>query len=950
VLGARASHGEHLASGDVLNTAARLQTAAPVDGILVGEQTFRATERVIEYREHEPVAARGKARPVPVWEVVQARARLGIDVEQAPVSPLVGRERELSLLREAFARAREDREPQLVTLLGVPGIGKSRVVYELSRIADRDPGLVIWRQGRCLPYGDGVAFWALGEIVKAQAGILESDSSAAAERKLAHAVAALVPEPDAGWVERSLRPLVGRGEERPQAARLEAFAAWRRFIEAITERGPAVLVFEDLHWADPGLLDFLDELAEFTRGVALLLVCTARPELLSKRPHWGAARTNSITLSLPPLSTAEATQLVHQLLERAVLAGELQTALVERAGGNPLYAEEFARLLRERTDTVSIPETVQGIIAARLDALAPDHKRLLQDAAVLGKVFWAGAVAALGEPSADVLDHGLRELERRELIRRERRSSVTHEVEYAFRHVLVRDVAYAQIPRAERSQRHVRAAEWIAALGRPDDHAELLAQHYLQALEYARASGRDVTAFMEPAFTALSEAGERALALGAYGSAARYFESALELTPADSAEHAQVLFRYGKARYLVDGTGEDALERAIEALRPIDRETAARAVRLLSQLTYWRGDRTAALERLAEVDELLAELPDSIVHVETLVYRASRQMVAGDPEGAIQLARAALERLDGVDRPDLRAWTLNVIGTSRVALGDEGGMADLERAIEIGRQGHAIEDLLVALNNRDECRVRIGVLRQLDQGIAERQRTMQELGSTANTREFLLDTRVSAAYFAGRWNDALLLVERFAAGLADGATHYLEAMRALRALIWLARDQPREARADVERAVAVATMSQDPQVLAPSLCVRAFLRLSDGALDAAHADFEELLTLGESRIDGLRTETPTLAWLAIDLGRVPDARKVLARMRSRRWAAVGNAILAGEAGRAADLLHEIGHLPEEAYARLRAGGADVHRALAFYESVDATRYIRVAESQLAASA
>ena len=253
-----------------------------------------------------------------------------------------------------------------------------------------------------------------------------------------------------------------------------------------------MLVFEDLHWADDGLLDFLDELLEWTTGVPLLVVSTAVPELLSRRAGWGGGRTNALTLSLPPLSTEETARLVHELLERAVLAVELQRALIERADGNPLYAEEFARMVAERGGAESaVPETVQGIIAARLDALAPEHKRLLQHAAVVGKVFWAGAVDALSGSAPQEVEAGLRELQRRELVRRERRSSVAGEDEYAFRHVLIRDVAYGQIPRANRAERHRAAAEWIARLGRPEAHGELVAYHYLEALEYARAAGLD---------------------------------------------------------------------------------------------------------------------------------------------------------------------------------------------------------------------------------------------------------------------------------------------------------------------------------------------------------------------------------------------------------------------------------------------------------------------------
>jgi predicted ATPase/class 3 adenylate cyclase len=955
VLSANPAQGEHLASGDVLNTAARLQSGAPVDGILVGEQTYRATERVIEYREHDPVEAKGKAEPVPVWEVVQARSRFGVDVEQTPSTALVGRERELRLLTEAFERAREEREPQLITLVGVPGIGKSRIVYELSRVADADPGLVTWRQGRCLPYGEGVSFWALGEMVKAQAGILESDGPETAEAKLAAAAATLIAAEDAGWVLRWLRPLIGLGgEERSQSARAESFMAWRRFLEGVAERGPAVLVFEDLHWADDGLLDFLDELTEWATGVPLLIVCTARPELLAKRPAWGGGRTNALTLSLPPLSANETAHLVHDLLSRAVLPSEVQQAVLERAGGNPLYAEEFARMVAERgTDDVAVPESVQGIIASRLDALGPEHKRLLQNAAVVGKVFWAGALAALDGDAREDLERKLRELERREMIRRERKSSVVNELEYAFRHVLIRDVAYAQIPRAERSVRHRGAAEWIASLGRPEDHAELVAQHYLEALEYARAAGGDTSDFATQALAALGEAGERALALGAYPTAVRYFRAALELVPADDPHRGELLYRCGRALFWGTNTGHQELEEAVRRLRPSDPETAARAALLLSRLEWIRGDRAVVLRWLTEVDDLLEELPSSVVRVEALLVRSALEMFASHYEQAIRLAHEALARIERVDRPDLRARALDLIGTSRVSLGEEGGMADQRRAIEIARERRVIWELQTSLNNHGVALFELGFLSAVDQNLEERRRMFQDIGSTADSRDFFLAAEAHASHAAGRWDAALASVNGFLEHLGEGETHYLEAdLRPVTALIMFARDRLTDALTEADRAVDVGLRSRDPQAFAGSLCVRAGLLLANHRTDAALTDFEELLSLGEGLPVGLNVSgyLPAFTWLAIDLHRRGEAEQALTVSRSPRWNAVGTAILADDLPRAAELLNEIGHRPAEAYARLRAGGDQLHEALAFYRSVGATRYIREAESQLAASA
>lgn len=492
VVGARAARGEHLASGDVLNTAARVQAAAPVDGILVGEATFRATERVIAYREHESVDAKGKAEPVPVWEVVRARAGVGVDVEQPQGGVLVGRERELGLLAQAFERAREERQPQLVTLVGVPGIGKSRIIYELSRIVDADQELITWRQGRCLPYGDGVTFWALGEIVKAQAGILESDAPEEVGRKLHEAV-------EDRRLEAHLRPLVGLGAAEVSGGdqRAEAFAAWRQFFETLAAERPLVLVLEDLHWGDENLFDFLDHLVDWVSGVALLVVCSARPEFLERRPGWGGGKPNALTISLSPLSDEETARLIGRLVAQPLLAAETRSELLARAGGNPLYAEQYARILAERGELADLPETVQGIVAARLDLLEPEQKGLLQDAAVLGKTFWSPGLTAVSGLDRRSVEERLHGLVRRDFVRRERLSAVADDAQYAFLHVLIGEVAYAQLPRAERAAKHVRAAQWIESLGRPEDHAEMLAHHYLEAIELSDAAGLDTAPLLE---------------------------------------------------------------------------------------------------------------------------------------------------------------------------------------------------------------------------------------------------------------------------------------------------------------------------------------------------------------------------------------------------------------------------------------------------------------------
>ena len=596
-VGARPDAGEGLVAGDVVNTAARLQAAAPVNGILVGEATYRATQRSIEYRQHAAVDAKGKQEPVAVWEAVSARSLFGVDVDLKPLTRLVGRRLELDQLLDALARARAEREPQLVTIVGVPGMGKSRLVQELSVALEAEPELIRWRQGRSLPYGQGVSYWALGEMLKAEAGILESDAATIAESKLREAVARVCTADDVDWLQSMLRPLIGIAENAFGGDRRgEAFAAWRRFLEGLADESPTVLIFEDLHWADDGLLDFVDALVDWATDVPLLVVSTARPELLTRRPHWGGGKPNATTLSLAPLSEHETAELVHTILERSVLPADVQAAVLARAGGNPLYAEEFARMVAERgpdsdSRELPLPDSLQGLISARLDALTRAEKELLQNAAVVGKVFWPGALI---DASLDggVLDDALRALERKEFVRRERRSAVEGELQYAFRHVLVRDVAYAQIPRAVRAERHERVAAWIERRVRGEDAAELLAHHYLSALEYSRAAGRDVTALGGRARLALRDAGRRAVALNAFANAARFFEAAVELTPEDDPDWARLALEHAEAATYVDLSSDRLLLRARDALGEVN--DAARAEMVLGEYRWLRGDLLGA--------------------------------------------------------------------------------------------------------------------------------------------------------------------------------------------------------------------------------------------------------------------------------------------------------------------------------------------------------------------
>src|SRR5712692_887767 len=547
-LGARPEEGEGIVTGDVVNTASRLQGAAPVNAVAVSEQTFRVTERVFRYEPLEPVRVKGKSEPLALYRPLAARARFGSEVTRSHATPLVGRELEKPLLIGTFERAAQQRACQLVTVVGEPGVGKSRLCAELFSYIEERPGLVRWRQGRCLPYGEGIAFWALGEIVKAECGILESDSPDAVGAKLERAIPEA--EQDRSWLLARLGPLVGlTGEPTGQE---ESFTAWRRFLEGLAGDEPAVLVFEDLHWADPALLAFLEYLADWVEGVPLLVLCTARPELHEQHSGWAGGLRNATTINLAPLSDQETAQLVAALLERAVLPAETQQALLERAGGNPLYAEEFVRLLTDQgglEGEVEVPESVQALIAARLDTLSPERKGLLQDAAVMGKVFWAGALAVMGEREPGEVEQALHELARKELVRPSRTSSMEAEAEYGFWHALVRDVCYGQIPRVSRVERHQRAAAWIEekAGERAEDLADVLAHHYLAALELSQAAGlTDDPQLQAQAVRYLGLAGERALGLDVER-AEHNLAQALELTGEDDPQQPLLLERWAQA-------------------------------------------------------------------------------------------------------------------------------------------------------------------------------------------------------------------------------------------------------------------------------------------------------------------------------------------------------------------------------------------------------------------
>jgi predicted ATPase/class 3 adenylate cyclase len=666
-----------IAVGDVVSTASRLQGVAPVGGVLVGEWTHRLTEGLFDYESIDPVRVKGKAEPQRVWVARAARSRFGAELQRGLPTPFIGRQDELELLKHTFARSIREPSVQLVTLLGEPGVGKSRIIRELFEYIDDQPEIVFWRHGRCLPYGEGVTFWALGEIVKAHAGILESDSARTARARLAASIAGLVQDPaEAEWIGSRLAPLIGLPDGKADGVeQMESFSAWRLYLEAIASQRPLVIALEDLHWAQAAMIDFIAHVLEWSTGYPMLILCSARPELLQRHPGWGGGMRNSVMVSLAPLTDGETRALLESILPDDT-GLDVYDLIADRSGGNPLFAEEFVRMLRDRSggaaagSDVSVvsdssPESLDALIAARLDTLDVEEKSLLQDASVIGRVFWPSAVAAVSGSDLQSVRAGLRDLTQRDLVRPSRISSVQGDGEYAFAHALIRDVAYAQIPRLERVDKHVVAAGWIERLAveRVADHADLLAHHYGQALDLSRAAGREGLDELEEATRrALMLAGERAIALDV-ARATESFDRVLELLPPDHPDRASALF--WKAIAAQDaGRYEEAeklYRRSIEAFRKGgDRIGEGMSLNKLANVLWERGAYAESGHRLEESTEILAAEAPGPELAACYASAASARILVGAFDEAVEQSERALElaRLTGFELPGDRALLL----------------------------------------------------------------------------------------------------------------------------------------------------------------------------------------------------------------------------------------------------------------------------------------------------
>jgi len=518
-LGARPGLGEAMVAGDVVNTASRLQQHAPVGEIVVGEETFLATRAAVAYEPLEAVTAKGKAKPIPVWRAVSASA----GPRSLSKTPFVGRSRELGLLDATWERVELERRPHLITVLGAPGVGKSRLTAEFTAAVSDRGGRVV--RGRCLPYRERSAYGAFAAQVKELAEIFDSDDLAVATGKLRTLVQRLVGEEEAEVVAGHLAILLGLETEATAPDRDSLFQSVRVFIEAGARDEATAFVFEDIHWGDAALLDLIELLAARLHDLPVLLLTLARPELLDARPGWGGGLLAYHALPLEPLAGNDAAQLALHLLGADARAAQVADA----AEGNPLFIEQLAAVLSERGEQESLPTTIRGLVAARLDALPADEREVILDASIVGRIFWRGALERIAR-HPDRLGEMLAALERRDLIRRDVRSIMEGDEQWSFKHVLIRDVAYELQPRARRREGHRHVAEFIeASTPEVGEAAAALARHWRDAGELERAVEH---------FVAAAEEAERGWAKQL---AVTLYREALEMTPADDLERVRFL-------------------------------------------------------------------------------------------------------------------------------------------------------------------------------------------------------------------------------------------------------------------------------------------------------------------------------------------------------------------------------------------------------------------------
>ena len=772
--------GQGMVAGDLVNTAARVQSAAEPGSVFVTEPTRRASEASIVYEDAGSHQMKGKVEPVALARALRViSGRAGTLRSVGLESPFVGRDRELRLMKEQFHSVADEGKAHLLAVTGVGGIGKSRLSWEFFKYMDGLLDDVWWHRGRCIAYGDGVTYWALAEMVRMRAGILEEEEPAAAAEKLSRCVAELVQDDqERRFVETRLGHLLGF-EARAAFAREDLFAGWRMFFERIADRGPAVLVFEDLQWGDESLLDFIEYLHDWSRGHRLFIVTLARPELAERRPNWAAGRRGSTSLFLEPLSDDVMDELLRGMVPG--LPDELAAKIRDRAEGIPLYAVETVRMLLDRgalrregpsfelagpVDELDVPETLQALIAARLDGLPPEERTLVQDAAVLGKTFTRASLADVTGRAEAELEPLLSSLVRKELLGIQTDSRSPERGQYGFLQSLTQKVAYDTLSKRDRKARHLAAAASIERSWASDEDeiVEVVASHYLEAYRLAPEAD-DAGAIRAKARDMLVRAGRRAEALAATQQARGFYLRAGEL--ADSTSDRAELIEAAAFMAFVGGFLDQAVdlyEQARTAFEEEGRQHAAARVSARIGEILWIRDRPEEGVELMERAFGVLEQDEPDHDLATLAATLGKVLFfLGRLDDAAERIDAALRIAEPQWFPDVLSEALNTKGLILSSWGrPEESLALLKRSLEIALENDVIFSAIRAyinlsneMNDRD----------RLDEAIlcVEGGRALARRYGFRGMDWFLVGHEVAYRWLRGEWDEVAATVR----GLPD---------------------------------------------------------------------------------------------------------------------------------------------------------------------------------------
>ena len=884
------AQGEGMVAGDLVNTASRIQSVADPGSVFVGDSTRRTTEQTIVYDAAGSFELKGKDGLVTLWRALRvisgARGALRSEGLEAP---FVGRDRELRLIKDLFHASAEEHTAHLVSVTGVAGIGKSRLAWEFYKYFDGLAEIVYWHRGRCLAYGEGVTYWALADMVRMRCRIGEDESAETAQAKLRATLEEhILDEDERRFVEPRLAQLVALGDQEARD-RKELFAAWRLFFERLSETYPTVLVFEDTQWADASLLDFIEELLDLSRTHPIYVVALARPELLERRPTWGAGLRNFTSLYLEPLAPAVMQDLLLGLVPG--LPAALRDQILARAEGIPLYAVETVRMLLDRGDLVlegtvyrpvgeisslEVPETLHALIAARLDGLPAEERSLLQDGAVLGKTFPKAAIVALTGRDEAELDPLLASLVRKEVLGVQADPRSPEHGQFGFLQDLVRHVAYETISHRDRRARHLAAARLLAEGLGDEEVAEVVASHLLEAYRLAPEAD-DAGEIRAQACDALVRAGDRAGLLGAAAEAQRYYEQAAELaqTPLAAAALAD---RAGQMAWLA---GDAVRARTLydDAIAGYESEgesrPAARASARLAELDFVDGQPGEAVARLEPVLESLAgEASPEAAQVAAQLGRFL--ILSGDFDRGGPHIERALGLAEHLDLPQTLAEALTSKGLLLLQVDRliEARIL-LEGAINIALANDAYSSALRAINN-------LGVvLESLDQFDLTDSRVAEGVAIARRTGDrqweaSLTGGAVLAQWMLGRWDEA---AEMAAAARELATTSWIEALLLELVMIHCARGELGEARAVMEGG-SVTEDSGDSQTVVARGRITAHLLRAEGALEQALATAEQAFAVARAAFGSTSTFYKTafeeVLECAISAGRPERVEELLA--------------------------------------------------------------------------